>query len=379
MRWLLLGLVIGCGSAPHPPGGGDGTSDGGNDSDGGGDGGGGDGDGGGDHGGDAGTVSSNCHALIAPTVTETVSGVGGVLLRGGNTMISIGGLAPTDYWLRWTGAGWNSEAIPWPANVPVGNSPRAIDRIFPQSNGHSLIIDENRTWVMSFDGTALVHALQVPNIGTYYWGVTEDATGAYHILDGEQEWVSKPDGTWYPPAPVPLHNNEGYAGFSTVATMTDGREAILFIRDVGNVHHAWLTSHPVNGVWTTPVDITPQWAEPAQNPRLLAPTGGGLAIYVDGGLWRTLDGVAVGDYELTGTTVLAGECLDQLVIANWSETEVDSHILQAQLWKSEGTTWESLAGTLYDYYNGYTLATLPGGKVFWNVATPTGMAFMVSP
>jgi hypothetical protein len=144
-------------------------------------------------------------------------------------------------------------------------------------------------------------------------------------------------------------------------------------------------SRPANGVWTDPVDITPTWAVNAHEPQLYAPPGGGIAINVTGAsnyykvpaLWRSADGITIGDYETLSNGVMssfAGECLDSLVINGTDGTEY-------ALYKRQGLSWVSFAGheSATVLPRQVALATLANGKTFWVLGRYGGTDYLVSP
>lgn len=399
MRWMLLVVVaMGCG---HPSGGASAGGDddvmidaGGGGSDEAGSDGSGNGSGSGDGSGDGSgsdVVLTGCAPPATPSVTMTVSsssGGPGLVFRAGNQILAKPVIDEAHYWLRWTGSGWSSESIPWPANLPTNHN-HYISRVVQLATTRALIVTDDR-WIMTYDGTTMSSAIQPPSAtGLHIWGYAQDAGGAYHVFWGAQEWISKPDGTWYPPAPIPIPL-QGQAPddvTAAAAIMRNGRIVVEYLDANYNApaRHAHLLSRAANGPWTSEVDITPTWAINAQNPRLYAPPGGGVAIHVTGAanyytvpaLWRSTDGLSVGDYETISNGSMAsfsGECLDSLIINGAVQSEY-------ALFVRQGTSWVPFVSHTSTSVvpSQVEVAALPNGKTFWVVGKYTGTDYLVSP
>jgi hypothetical protein len=118
---------------------------------------------------------------------------------------------------------------------------------------------------------------------------------------------------------------------------------------------------------------------------LYAPPGGGVAISVTGAsnyykvpaLWRSADGITLGDYETLSNGVMssfAGECLDSLVINGTAQSTY-------ALYERQGYSWVTIAG--HDATSvlprQVAVAALPNGKTFWVLGKYTGTDYLVSP
>ncbi len=302
-------------------------------------------------------------------------------------IISAAVVDPAHYWQRWTGSGWNSERIPWPANLRTDIN-HYITRVIALANTNVLIVTDDGS-VMTYDGSTMSAAVAWP-VGNaqHAWGFTQDASGAYHVFWGTQEYVSKPDGTWYPPAPVPmgnLPNNDDVRG--AAAIMRDGREVVMFLDD--NIDapatHVHVLSHAANGPWTAEMDITPTWRVNAHNPRAYAPPGGGIVLAADAdttpAIWTSATGTSFGDYAYAPGEAIGGECLDSLVLVGTSGASIMSRGVHA-VFEQQGSSWvpfgfDQLPAYTYDVVG---VATLPGGKTFMVVSSYTGKTdYLVSP
>jgi hypothetical protein len=345
-------------------------------------------DGGG--GGDDGGVDTGCAPPVAPTVTMSVlasTGGPGLVFRAGDHILAKPVIDEAHSWLRWTGSGWSSESIPWPAELPT-NHDHYISLVVPLATTHALIVTDDR-WIMTYDGATMSPAIQPPSaVGPHVWGYTQDAGGAYHVFWGTQEWISKPDGTWFPPAPVPIPL-QGQAPDDVIAAaaiMRSGRIVVEYLDANFNApaRHAHLLSRGRNEPWTNDVDLTPTWAVNAQVPQLYAPPGGGIAINVAGAstnytvpaLWRSADGVAIGDYETISPGSMlsfSGECLDSLVINGAQSTYA--------LFELEGSSWVTFAGhdAIGVVPGQVAVAALASGKTFWVLGKLSGTDYLVSP
>jgi hypothetical protein len=252
----------------------------------------------------------------------------------------------------------------------------------------ALIVTDDR-WLMTYDGSTMSSAIALPSaVGLHVWGYSQDAGGAYHVFWGAKEWISKPDGTWNPPAPIPFPlpgSEDDVTG--AAAIMRSGRIVALYLDSNFDspARHAHLLSRPANGAWTDSVDITSTWAINAQDPQLYAPPGGGIAINVTGAanyykvpaLWRSTDGVTLGDYETLSNGLMlsfAGECLDSLVINGTASSTY-------ALYKLQGYSWVTFAGhdTTSVLPRQVAAAALPNGKTFWALGKYTGADYLVSP
>jgi hypothetical protein len=288
-------------------------------------------------------------------------------------------------WLRWTPGGWSAEPIPWPSNLRTDIN-HYIAHVVPLASTHALIVSDDR-WIMTYDGSSMSTAIQLPSaVGLHIWGYTQDASGAYHVFWGFQEWISKPDGTWYPPAPVPIPPQQMAEDdvMGAAAIMRSGRVVVLYLDGNYNApaRHAHLLSRDANGPWTAETDITPTWAVNAYSPQLYAPPGGGVVANVaavstyvtEAVLWRSSDGISVGNYEtfpggeLPGIT---GECLDSLVLTGGAYS----------LYELQGSSWVAFASHSSDGVWPYNIgvATLANGKTFWVLGKYSGTDYMVSP
>lgn len=406
----MLVLVVGCGGG-HGVGGDDGGMGDGGTSTGSGVGGGGDNgngsgsDGGSDNGsgsgngngngsgtGSDGTVETNCARPIAPTVTTTVTGsvpnIGAfnhnnnfAVFRAGDQILAASTVDPAHYWLRWTPGGWTSELIPWPANMPTGHN-HYINFVFQLATTRALIVSDDY-FVMTYDGHAMSSAVALPT-GHPIWGYTQDTAGAYHVFSGTSEYMSKPDGTWYPPAPVPIPITSGLDDIQgAAAVMRDGRLVVIYLDDKFDApaQHAHVISYAPNGPWTADQDITTNWRSNAEYPAAYAPPGGGIVLEVNLGMWRSADGMAFGNYENMSYQAIAGECLDSLVLSGGS-AGLDDMPGNWSLYELQGTSWVTFAGdTIPAYeYDVSGVATLPSGKTFWVVSSHLGKTdYLVSP
>lgn len=348
------------------------------------------GSGSGNQGSDGG-VATGCPAPAPPSVTMSVlssSGGPGLVFRAGDQILAKPVIDQAHAWLRWTGSGWSSEPIPWPSNLPTNHN-HYISRVVQLATTRALIVTDDR-WMMTYDGTTMSPAIQPPSsAGLHIWGYTQDAGGAYHVFWGTQEWISKPDGTWYPPAPIPipLQSQAPDDVIGAAAIMRSGRIVVAYLDANFNApaRHAHLLSRGPNEPWTNAIDLTPQWAVNAQTPQLYAPPGGGIAINVTGAsnyylvpaLWRSADGITVGDYEtITNGTMrsFAGECLDSLIVNGTSQGNY-------ALFERQGYSWipfasHSATSVLPDQI---AVAALANGKTFWALGTYTGTDYLVSP
>jgi hypothetical protein len=399
MRWrLLVLLVVGCGhhGASATGGGADDdattvdASSSQDDGGGGEDGAGGVGDDGSGGSGDD-TVETNCAAPIAPSVTLSVTssnGGPGLVFRAGDQILAKPVIDETHTWLRWTPGGWSAEPIPWPSNLPTIHD-HYISRVVQLASTRALIITDDH-WLMTYDGTTMSPAIQQPATGgTHVWGFTQDAAGAYHVFWGVQEWISKPDGTWYPPAPVPIplqgQSEDDVVG--AAAIMRSGRVVVLYLdaNFDAPARHAHLLSRGPSEPWTDETDITPTWAVNAQTPQVYTPPGGGIVLNVTGAstsylvpvLWRSTDGVTVGNYEMIGIGGMysfAGECLDSLIISGSASSSYD-------LLERQGMSWVPFASHPADsvYTPQVAVAALANGKTYWVLGKFTGTDYLVSP
>ena len=401
MRWLVvLVLAVGCGGhGAHGVGGDDdGMGDAGAAGDGNGNGSGngngnGNGSGTGDGSGSDGTVETGCAMPVAPRVTLSVTGsvplTGAfshlnqfAVFRAGDQIISSAVIDPAHYWQRWTGSGWNSEAIPWPANMPTNHN-NYIEYVYQLASTRVLIVSDDGH-IMTYDGHTMSAAV-VPPTTHRIWGYAQEANGTYHVFEGTSEYVSKPDGTWYPPAPIPMpftSNLDDIDG--TAAIMRDGRVVVMYLdfNVDAPARHAHVLSYAPNGPWTAEQDITPTWRSNAEYPFAYAPPGGGIVLAVNLGMWRSTDGTTFGDPENRSFEAIAGECLDSLVIVGVSGGTFDTPG-NWSLFDQQYSTWEllwpdtQLPAYAYDVVG---VAALPSGKTFFVDSSYQGKTdYLVSP
>lgn len=124
----------------------------------------------------------------------------------------------------------------------------------------------------------------------------------------------------------------------------------------------------------------------AQDPRLYAPPGGGIVINVTGAststrvpaLWRSADGITVGDYETIANGAMypfAGECLDSLIISGGTPQG------DYALFELEGYSWVPFASheATSVLPGQVAVAALANGKAFWVLGKYTGTDYLVSP
>lgn len=332
------------------------------------------------------TVETGCAPPVAPSVTLSVASTSigpGVVFRAGDQILAKPVIDETHTWLRWTSGGWSAEPIPWPSNLPTDHD-HYIARVVPLATTKALIVTDDR-WIMTYDGATMSSAIQPPAAtDAYIWGYAQDAAGAYHVYWGTQEWISKPDGTWNPPTPVPIPQVTAADVDAVAAIMRSGRVVVEYL-DANTPTHAHLVSRAPNEPWTAAVDITSQWAVNAEEPQLYAPPGGGIAIYVTGAstnytlaaLWRSADALTLGDYETIANGSMfsfTGECLDSMTI---NGAVPGSYAL----FDLEGLGWSPFAThTAVGVQPGnVSVAALANGKTFWAVGTFTGEDYLVSP
>ena len=330
-------------------------------------------------GGDGGVVTG-CAQPGAPSSVTTMSSVSDLnfidLFSAGGKVFATLPLSDGSSWLRWTGTAWSQEAIPWPAALPA---PHSVDHVVQLASGDALIV--SRTYLMTFDGTTMTAPVALPAIDTP-WAYAQGPDGAYHVFADAQESVSKPDGTWYPAAPVPVQKLS-LAPTAVATVMASGRVVVVYIdQTFGSTDpvHVHVVSRVPGGTWTADDDITPTWAVRAQDPIVFAPPGGGVAIGasapgVGGAAWRSSDGTTFGDYEALGISdvaSIAGPCLDALVAAVGYQTRYD-------LMKLDGTSWEILDSQTVNYIDSAAAAMLPDGRTFWALGESSRVEYRATP
>jgi hypothetical protein len=326
-------------------------------------------------------VTWECTTPVAPTETTTVStdwdrNFDVQVFSAGTNVFAMKPLGNGTAWLRWTGTGWSEEPVPWPSGL---SQPRTIDRIVKVANGNALIVTQG--YLTTFDGTSMSSPVPLPVVNTPWAYAQSPTTGAYHVFGGDQEAISKPDGTWYPAAPIPFAVLQNAHPDATATVTADGRTVVVY-HDVwffdDDPSHVHVLTHESGKAWTTDVDVTPTWSVHASHLYVYAPPGGGVVIGANGSsgvVWRSADATTFGDYESLGIfdiSDIAGPCLDALVVTAGYQTRYDLLTVQ-------GTTWSQLASESHDYIDDAHAAMLPDGRTFWVLGETYRIEYRAAP
>ena len=143
----------------------------------------------------------------------------------------------------------------------------------------------------------------------------------------------------------------------------------------GSPRHLFVYSKAPGGAWTAPQDLTPQWAVTAQDPKIVAPVGGGVVVAVNGAstnyvvpaVWNSADGLSFTDMDPQSTLLgpveeLSADCLDSPLLILGS-------LVQHNLYARSGNGFFKLDTKSWSYIDGSSARQLPDGKTFWAIGS----------
>ena len=391
-RLLAVVLVAACGGPTGGAGAADDDAGGGIDAVGaqdgdvggpdGGDGGGGGGDAGdgGGGGGGGGGAGLACTAPVVPSQTTTLTGQYNMndveVFSAGGRVFARHSKLPLTLWWRWTGTGWNEETIPWHAAIPTGAYIRSVHRAL---DGGVVIVTQGH--LVTFDGMTMRDPVALPAVSDVH-SYARGTDGRYHVFHAKHESVSKSDGTWDPPAPIPIPTIDSTPS-SSATVMADGRVVVVYhdvFFDDDDLVHLYAISRAPGQTWGAPQDLTPNWAVRANRPIVYAPPNGGLVVAANGNgvgavVWRSTDGVAFGTYHQLGLIfphAIDGPCLDALAITAGYQTRYD-------VFGYGNGAWSTLRSRSLSYIVDADVAMTPDGNVIWGLGETNQVEYMTPP
>ncbi|MEZ4447004.1 MAG: hypothetical protein R3B72_48440 [Polyangiaceae bacterium] len=276
-------------------------------------------------------------------------------------------------WQHWTGSSWLQQAVPWPSSL-AGMTPQLVSNsAFPKRlpSGDvivSVLTPPSTSWFTTFDGVSLADPIQRPNNTNGFMGITRTSDGRYHVLTTTTALAvtsGDPMNGWS--APVPLNvgavSSTSQAG---IAVTPDDRLVVAYAN--GSPRHLYVTTKPLAGSWTPPIDLTPTWQAEAQHVEIASASDGVVlgveaALTTHPSLWTSPNGQTFSQLSLQSTVgaglmFLGAECIDNPAVVLGSHA---GHFAYSH----DGSGWASLGQLIINYIDATALQIMPDGLTIW--------------